>query len=151
MSIISANKEAKRAARYAYEEKLVEMRTAEHNAMNEMLNVLRSSDRVMTAAQIKAFCTSSISTHEIAGNLLAMKNRHSRYADVYYAHGRKVPRVDIPTRDIEGKGEYIVAKGGGGKRKTVIAELDENNNIIPNSKREIILHEGLRYGIGKIK
>lgn len=149
MSIISNNKEAKREARRAYEEKLVEMRTAEHNAMNEMLNILRAADGLMTAAQIEAACTSGISKHEVAGNLLAMKTRHSRYEYVNFSCGHSVPRVNIPKQNYSGKGEYIVTKSG--KREAVMVELDENGHIIPNSKRKVMLNESKRYGIEKTK
>lgn len=150
MSIISNNKEAKREARRVYEEKLVEMRTAEHNAMNEMLNILRAADGLMTAAQLEAACTSGISKHEVAGNLLAMKTRHSRYEYVSFYCGERLPRVNIPREDYSGKGEHIVTKGGG-KREAVMVELDENGHIIPNSKRKVMLNESKRYGIEKTK
>ena len=150
MSIISNNKEAKREARRAYENELVKMRTTEHNAMNEMLNVLRAADGLMTAAQLEAACTSGISKHEVAGNLLAMKTRHSRYEYVGFFCGQQVPRVNIPKEDFKGKGERIVTKGGG-KREAVMVELDENGHIIPNSKRKVMLNESKRYGIEKTK
>ena len=150
MSIISNNKEAKREARRVYEEKLVEMRTAEHNAMNEMLNILRAADGLMTAAQVEAACTSGISKHEVAGNLLAMKTRHSRYEYVGFFCGERMPRVYIPKQDYSGKGERIVTKGGG-KRKATVVELDENGHIIPNSKQVVTICESKRYGIEKTK
>lgn len=150
MSIISANKEAKREALRVYEEKLVEMRTVEHNAMNEMLNILRAADGLMTAAQLEAVCTSGISKHEVAGNLLAMKTKHSRYEYVSYFCGHSVPLVNTPHEDFSGKGERIITKGGG-KREAVMVELDENGHIIPNSKRKVMLNESKRYGIEKTK
>lgn len=150
MSIISNNKEAKREAYRAYEKKLVEMRTAEHNAMNEMLNVLRAANGLMTAAQVEAACTSDISKYEVAGNLVAMKTRHSRYMYADFFHSHPVPHVNIPKEDFRGQGEHIVTKGGG-KRKATIVEVDENGHIIPNSKRNVMLNESKRYGIEKIK
>lgn len=151
MSIISNNKEAKRAARYAYEKKLIEMRITEHNAMNEMLNILRAADGLMTAAQLEAACTSGISKHEVAGNLLAMKTKHSRYDSFgCFFCGERLPRVNIPREDFSGKGERIVTKGGG-KREAVMVELDENGHIIPNSKRKVMLNESKLYGIEKTK
>ena len=149
MSIISNNKEAKKEARRVYEEKLIEMRIAEHNAMNEMLNVLRDTNGLMTAAQIEAACTSGISKYEIAGNLLAMKTRHSRYEHTVFFCGQRLPSVNIPIMNSMGWGERIVTKGGGKRRATVV-ELDENGHIIPNSKRVVTIRESKRYGIEKV-
>lgn len=150
MSIISNNKEAKREARRAYAKKLVEMRTAEHNAMNEMLNILRAADGLMTAAQLELACTSGISKYEVAGNLLAMKTHRSRYEYVNFSYGERIPRVNIPKQDFSGKGEHIVTKGGG-KRKATVVELDENGHIIPNSKQVVTICESKHYGIEKTK
>lgn len=150
MSIISKNKEAKREARRAYEEKLAEMRAAEHHAMNEMLHILRTTNRLMTAAQLETACTSGISKHEIAGNLHAMKTGHIRYKNVSYFYGQRLPRVNIPGIDSRSREERIVYNGGG-RRKATIVELDENGCIIPNSQQTVAIYESKRYGIEKIK
>ena len=119
-------------------------------AVGKRENVLRAADGLMTAAQLEAACTSGISKHEVAGNLLAMKTKHSRYEYVGFFCGQQVPRVNIPHEDFRGKGERIVTKGGG-KREAVMVELDENGHIIPNSKRKVMLNESKRYGIEKTK
>ncbi|MBP9987941.1 MAG: hypothetical protein KBT46_00430 [Ruminococcus sp.] len=147
MSIISNNEKIKKEARRDYENKIVKMRTVENNAMNEMLNILRVIDHPMTASQIEAACTSGISKYEIAGNLRAMKNANSRYLYHKWCFCQRLPDVDIPYRNTD---ERIVTKGGG-KREAVVVELDENNHIIPNSKRKVMLNESKLYEIEKIK
>lgn len=149
MSIISANKEAKREARRIYEEKLAEMRTAEHIAMNEMLTILRTASRPMSAAQIEATCTNGISKHEVAGNLLAMKDGCSRY-QCFRPSGWSAPQVNIPKPDgYRGNGELITVKSGVKRRATVI-EVDESGRIIPDTQRIVTICESNLYSIKKV-
>lgn len=150
MSIVKNNKIAARNARIAKEKKIapleqqiseakalyrherIEIAEAEHNAMNEMLNIARHSDHPLTAREIAARCHSGISKHEVAGNLIAMSDPHgcSRYWHNDWCCCYKISEVKIPHRD---KGEEIKIESGRNKVATFV-EVDENGHIVPGTQ-----------------
>lgn len=143
MSIVKKTKLAARESRIAknkkiseakalYKHERIEIAEAERNAMTEMLNIARYSDRPLTAKEIASQCHSDISKHEVAGNLIAMSDPHkcSRYwHNNGWCCGYKVSEVTIPHRD---KGEAIKIASNQYKMAT-FAEVDENGNIIPGT------------------
>lgn len=150
MSIVKSNKLAARNARIAkrktitllekkiseakalYKHERIEIAEAEHNAMNEMLSIVRYSDRPLTAKEIAARCHSDISKHEVAGNLVAMSDPYkcSRYWHNDWCCCYKISEVKIPHRD---EGEEIEVESNRNKVATFV-EVDENGNIIPGTQ-----------------
>ena len=128
-------------ARRLYQNTKAKVLASEYRAMKEMLDVVRNSDHPLTAKEIASRCNSGISKYEVAGNLFAMQNHHTRY---YYN-----PAVTVPRTTYDGKGEYIVSKGGG-THYAKIVEIDEKGDIIPNTEQTISLYEHKRYSIEKI-
>lgn len=141
MSIVKNNKIAARNARIAKNEKIseakalykherIEIAEAEHSAMNEMLNIARHGNRLLTAKEIASQCHSDISKHEVAGNLIAMSNKCSRYQYSKWYGNHKISEVKIP---YPSDGEAIKIFDNL-YRTATFAELDENGNIIEGTQ-----------------
>ncbi len=149
---ITSHKEKTRSEAYAqYRNIMCQAVAEEHEAMNQMLNVLRTMNRPMTPEEIKSFCTSSISVKEIYYNLKAMANGCSRYSNSAWRYGERVPEVNVPTTNkYFGTHERIVFQKGECRKATVI-ELDSNGKVIPGTQKKIWVQDPSYFSIEKIK
>lgn len=173
MSIISESKAAHKEAYKSYLKALeavfndyhhirANQMNMERAAINEMLGILRDTDKPLTAAQIERLMNGRLSKAEIASNLTEMRyyprsSRFYNYCSEEEANydGHALIPVVIPLD--KHKNTHYPHKGDSEKfvaiktrRRAKVAEIDENGSVIPNTERTVTIKGALTYKIEKV-
>lgn len=129
MSIVSKCNIAKREALRAYRQTKENLRQQEIDAMNAALEVCKSTDNngnpvFRTADEIAHAAGHNLSSFEVAGNLHAMKDGHSRHSDYY----------GVKKHGFDKSAAMNLSIKYGGHKSVRMAQIDDDGNIIPNTE-----------------
>lgn len=132
MSIVSKCKSAKREALRAYQQTKSNLRQQEIDAMNAALAVCKMTDNdgkpvFRTAEQIANAAGHNLSSFEVAGNFLAMKDGVSRHADFY----------GIRDHGFDKKASASISVKYGGHKSVRMAQIDDDGRIVPGTEAYI--------------
>lgn len=132
MSIVSKCNVAKKEALRAYQQTKDALRQQEIDAMNAALEICKTTDNhgnpvFRTADEIARAAGHNLSSFEVAGNLHAMKDGHSRHGDYY----------GVKKHGFDKTASQSISIKYGGHKSVRMAQIDDDGNIIPNTETYI--------------
>ena len=132
MSIVSKLNEEKKSALRAYRATQSDLRQKEIDAMNAALAVCKMTDNdgnpvYRTADQIANAAGHGLSSFEVAGNLHAMKDGHSRHGDYF----------GVRQHGFDKTASQNISIKYGGHKSVRMAQIDDDGKIVPGTETYI--------------